>query len=302
MPQWDFLDFLADHARRYPTFRLIMRAEATELLHENGRVTGVRAATPAGPLEVRARLTVGADGRHSTVRSRAGLAVQDLGAPMDVLWLRLPRRPDDPAQPMGRFERGRIMVMIYRGDYWQCGLVIPKGGYDSIRRRGLDYLREEIARVAPLLRDRVNEIRDWEDVKLLTVVVDRLRRWHRPGLLCIGDAAHAMSPVGGVGINLAIQDAVAAANLLAGPLRQGSPLDPARVQRRRRWPTVLTQQLQILIQNRIIRRVIGSRTPVRPSWPVRLMQHLPVLRRVPAYFIGIGFLPEHVRTPDAYAS
>jgi 2-polyprenyl-6-methoxyphenol hydroxylase-like FAD-dependent oxidoreductase len=304
MPQWDFLDFIAEHARRYPTFRLHMRAQVTDLIEEGGRVVGVRATTPDGPLEVRARLTVGADGRHSTVRERSGLEVRDLGAPMDVLWMRLPRRPDDPDQPMGRFDRGRILILLYRGDYWQCGVVIPKGGYDEVRRRGLEAFRAEVAEAAPFMAGRVGALESWDDVKLLTVVVDRLRRWYRPGLLCIGDAAHAMSPVGGVGINLAIQDAVAAANLLAAPLRDGAvtPGRLRRVQRRREWPTRVTQAMQLFIQNRVIGRVLGGRVKLSPAWPVRLLARWPVLRRIPARLIGIGVRPEHVRSPDAFAA
>ncbi|MBX9585306.1 MAG: FAD-dependent oxidoreductase [Gemmataceae bacterium] len=302
MPQWDFLDFLADHARRLPAFRLRSRAKVTGLIEEGGRVAGVRAETPGGPLEVRAALTVGADGRHSTVRDRAGLPVRDIGAPIDVLWMRVSRRDTDPDQPMGRFDRGRVFVMIYRGDYWQCAFVIPKNGYDAVRARGLAAFRDEVLGVAPFLGDRVRELASWEDIKLLTVTVARLRRWWRPGLLCIGDAAHAMSPVGGVGINLAIQDAVATANLLAGPLRAGrvTTSDLARVQRRRELPTRLTQALQVLVQDRVINRVIGGgRGPLTPPLPVRLMERFPVLRRIPARVIGVGFRPEHVRVPAA---
>jgi 2-polyprenyl-6-methoxyphenol hydroxylase-like FAD-dependent oxidoreductase len=300
MPQWDFLNFLAERARRYPTFHLRMEAQVTELLEEEGRVVGVRAATPGGPLDVRAALVVGADGRHSTVRGRAGLKVEDLGAPMDVLWLRLSRRPGDRRNPLGRFDRGKVFVMLDRGDYWQCGYVIPKGGFDEVRRRGLEAFREAVAESAPFLRDRVGELRSWDDVKLLTVVVDRLRRWYRPGLLCIGDAAHAMSPIGGVGINLAVQDAVAAANLLAAPLRDGrlTAEDLRRVQRRREFPTRLTQRLQVLIQDRVISRVLAGRKQLSLPWPLRLLRRFPVLRRIPARLIGLGFRPEHVRTPD----
>jgi 2-polyprenyl-6-methoxyphenol hydroxylase-like FAD-dependent oxidoreductase len=301
MPQWDFLDFLAECGRRYPAFQVRMRAEVTGLVEDGGRVVGVTAATPQGPLEVRADLVVGADGRHSTVRERAGLKVRDLGAPMDVLWMRLSRRPGDPSQPLGRFDRGRILVMLYRGDYWQCGYVIPKGGIEDLRRRGLEAFRQDIAQVAPFLGNRVSELRHWDDVKLLTVVVDRLRSWCRPGLLCIGDAAHAMSPVGGVGINLAIQDAVAAANALAGPLREGRVTtdDLRRVQRRRALPTWLTQWLQVLIQDRVITRVLGSRKALSLPWPLQLLRRFPPLRRIPARLIGLGFRPEHVATPEA---
>jgi 2-polyprenyl-6-methoxyphenol hydroxylase-like FAD-dependent oxidoreductase len=302
MPQWDFLNFLAEHARRYPTFHVRMHAEVTGLVEDSGRVIGVTAATPEGPLEIRADLVVGADGRHSTVRQRAGLQVKDLGAPMDVLWMRLSRRPGDRRQPLGRFDRGKIFIMLDRGDYWQCGYVIPKGGIEEIRRRGLEAFREDITDIAPCMRDRVGELRDWGDVKLLTVAVDRLRRWYRPGLLCIGDAAHAMSPIGGIGINLAIQDAVAAANILAIPLRRGGATTEhlRRVQHRRELPTRLTQWLQVFIQDRVIRRVLGSQRRLSLAWPLRLLRRWPFLRRIPARLIGIGFRPEHVKTPDVF--
>jgi 2-polyprenyl-6-methoxyphenol hydroxylase-like FAD-dependent oxidoreductase len=239
MPQWDFLDFLARHAAVYPTFRLQMRVEATDLIRDGDRVVGLLATTPDGPMRVRADLVVAADGRHSVVRERAGLPAEANGAPMDVLWFRLPRRPDDPATPMGRFDTGRIFIMLNRGESWQCGFVIPKGSLEQIQARGFDAFRREVARLAPFSEVRLDEIRGWDDVKLLTVQVDRLRQWYIPGLLCIGDAAHAMSPVGGVGINLAIQDAVAAANRLAGPLAEGRvTLDDLRaVQSRRVLPT-----------------------------------------------------------------
>jgi 2-polyprenyl-6-methoxyphenol hydroxylase-like FAD-dependent oxidoreductase len=302
MPQWDFLDFLAARGRRFPGFHLRMRAEVKDLIAgEDNRVVGLRAATPAGPLDVRADLVVGADGRHSVVRDRAGLGVRDLGAPIDVLWMRLSRRPDDPDLPLGRFDAGRILVMINRGDYWQCGFVIPKGGFDDVRGRGIEAFRADIAGAAPFAADRVGELKDWDDVKLLTVRVDRLRRWSRAGLLCIGDAAHAMSPVGGVGINLAVQDAVAAANILAPRFRDGGvrPEDLRKVQRRREWPTRLIQGLQVLIHDRFITRTLRSgRRPGLP-WLARLVRAVPLLRRVPARVIGIGFRPEHVATPVA---
>jgi 2-polyprenyl-6-methoxyphenol hydroxylase-like FAD-dependent oxidoreductase len=300
MPQWDFLDFIAEHAQRYPAFHLRMQAEVNDLIEAGGQVAGVRATTPQGSLEVLARLTVGADGRHSTVRERAGLEVEDLGAPIDVLWMRLSRKPTDPNQPLGRFDRGKILVMLFRGEYWQCAYVIPKGAFDELRRSGLDSFRKNIAEIAPAMRDRVGELKDWDDVKLLTVAVDRLKTWHRPGLLCIGDAAHAMSPVGGVGINLAIQDAVATANILAASLRERPPTSDElqRVQSRREFPTRMTQRLQVLIQNRVIGRVIRSSSKLAVPWPLKLLQRFPFLRRIPARLIGIGFRPEHVRTPD----
>jgi 2-polyprenyl-6-methoxyphenol hydroxylase-like FAD-dependent oxidoreductase len=298
MPQWDFLDFLTQHARKYPDFRLRMEAEVTNLIEEGGRVAGVRAHTPAGMLEVRADLIVGADGRHSTVREKAGLQTDDLGAPMDVLWMRLSQRPGDPKESMGRFDPGHVFVMIDRGDYWQCAFVIPKGGFDEVKRRGIEAFREEVARVAPFMRDRVNELADWDHVKLLTVAVNRVREWYRPGLLCIGDAAHAMSPIGGIGVNLAVQDAVAAGNILARPLRSGPPtLDELRaVQRRRELPTRITQRAQVIAQNRIIGRVLTTQaTSFSLPLPLRLLRKWPFLRRIPARIIGMGVRPEHVR-------
>ncbi|OLC13199.1 MAG: hypothetical protein AUH29_13905 [Candidatus Rokubacteria bacterium 13_1_40CM_69_27] len=299
MPQWDFLDFLAGAAARYPGFRLQMRTEATGLLEEAGRVVGVPAMTEAGPLALRADLVVAADGRQSLVRAQAGLPVEELGAPMDVLWFRLSRGSQESGQTMGRFDTGQIFVMIDRGEYWQCGYVIPKGRFDEIRQGGLPAFRERVARLAPLVRGHVGELRTWDDVKLLTVRVDRLSRWYRPGLLCIGDAAHAMSPIGGVGINLAIQDAVAAANILAEPLRTRSvAIEHLRqVQRRREWPTRVTQRFQVAIQNRVIASVLGASRPLTPPLAVRLLGLVPLLRRIPARLVGIGIRPEHVRAP-----
>jgi 2-polyprenyl-6-methoxyphenol hydroxylase-like FAD-dependent oxidoreductase len=301
MPQWDFLDFLAAHGGRYPGFRLLMETEAEQLVEEGDRVAGVQARTADGRLEIRAGLTVAADGRHSTLRERAGLVVRNLGAPMDVLWMRFPKAAADRAQTLGRIDAGRIFIMLDRGVFWQCAFVIRKGGIDEVRRRGLPAVRQDIAAIAPDLADRVDILRDWDDVKLLTVAVDRLERWHRPGLLCIGDAAHAMSPIGGVGINLAIQDAVAAANILAKPLLLGGVVaenDLAAVQRRRELPARLTQRLQIAIQNRVITPVLGSTRQPGIPWPLRLLQRHAILRRLPARLIGMGFRPEHVRTPE----
>jgi 2-polyprenyl-6-methoxyphenol hydroxylase-like FAD-dependent oxidoreductase len=297
MPQWDFLNFIVEQGRRYPHFQVKMKAEAIDLIEQDGRVVGVSAKTPDGAMEIRALLTVGADGRRSVVRERAGFEVMDLGAPMDVLWMRISRLPSDPGQSLGHIEAGRMLVMIDREDYWQCGFIIPKGGMDEIRERGIEQFREDIATLQPYLRDRVSELQDWSDVSLLTVKVDRLQQWSRPGLLCIGDAAHAMSPVGGVGINLAIQDAVAAANILGAKLAAGSlrEQDLLAVQRRREFPTRATQWLQILVQNRVVRRVLASAQPLTVPWPLKLMQRWPVLRRIPARVIGMGFRPEHVR-------
>lgn len=300
MPQWDFLNFIVERAKKYPGFQVMMQAEATDLIENDGRIAGVKAKTPNGDVEIRAPLTIGADGRHSTVRERAGLQVIDLGAPMDVLWMRLSHREGDPGQTLGRAETGKVFVMIYRKDYWQCGLVIPKGAADALRQRGIEKFREEIANLQPFLRDRVGELRDWNDVSLLTVKVDRLKQWFRAGLLCIGDAAHAMSPVGGVGINLAIQDAVAAANLLYKKLAAGklSDNDLHAVQRRREFPTRATQKLQVVVQNRVIRRVLSSSRALTLPLALKLLRRWPYLRRIPARIIGIGFRPEHVRTPE----
>jgi 2-polyprenyl-6-methoxyphenol hydroxylase-like FAD-dependent oxidoreductase len=385
MPQWDFLNFMADHAKRYPEFNLRMQAEVTDLIVDGDRVAGVRAKTQFGPLEVRAQLVIGADGRRSVVREQAGLQVENLGSPIDVLWMRISRKASDPVQTLGHVDSGRILVQIQRGDYWQCAFVIPKGGFDAMCERGLPAFREEIARLSPYLRERVGELKTWGDIKLLTVTVDRLKQWYRQGLLCIGDAAHAMSPIGGVGINLAIQDAVAAANILAPAFRRGSipgavllmdalnsemspgdsalpealamglapasagapgaahidssfwrgglenegvssggkvgsnaaaadnrstPApevpdstvtedDLAAVQRRREFATRMTQLMQVLVQNRVIGRVLASQKQLSVPWVIKLLNHFPILRRIPAYVVGIGFRPERVHTDES---
>ena len=293
MPQWDFLAFLAREAARSPHFELRMNAEVMSLIERDGRIAGVRAKD----LEVEADLVIGADGRHSSVRAQAGLQVEEFGAPMDVLWFRLSRRADDPEATMALFDAGRILVLIYRGDYWQCGHVIAKGAAEEVRRSGLPALRAGIARLLPFLADRVAELTDWERIKLLTVRVDRLRQWYRPGLLCIGDAAHAMSPVAGVGINLAIQDAVAAANILATPLKDNrvSVDDLRKVQKRREWPVRVTQQLQLMIQKRLIARALQSDASFAPPLFIRMLERFPALRRIPARLIGLGVRPEHVK-------
>lgn len=296
MPQWDFLDFLADHAKTYPTFRLLMDAEVTGLIEDGNRIEGVTVKTPDGPLKITAHLTIGADGRHSIVRERAGLKVEVLGAPIDVLWFRLSRKPSDPGQVIGRFAAGKIMVMLNREDYWQCGFVISKGSFEALKQRGLEPFRQDLVSIASFLDDRVAEIRDWEQVKLLTVAVDRLTRWYRDGLLCIGDAAHAMSPVGGVGINLAIQDAVATANILARKLSEKSVFsyDLQQVQERRLFPTRVTQMIQVFVQKRVIGSALGATITSAP-WFLRLFRWFPILQRIPGYVVGIGVRPEHVR-------
>ena len=298
MPQWDFLNFIAEKAKLYPQFRLMMESEVIGLLEEDGRIVGVRANTPQGALDVRARLTIGADGRHSIVRAQAGLEVIDLGAPIDVLWMRISRRPDDSSAALGRVRGGKILVTLNRGDYWQCAYVIHKGGIEQIRQRGLQSFRDDIVSVAPFLKDRVDELKDWDQIKLLSVAVDHLRQWSRPGLLCIGDSAHAMSPIGGVGVNLAVQDAVAAANLLWEPLLRNAVTQHhlQRVQRRREFPTRMTQRLQVFAHRRILDPTLGNPSPLRRlPLLLRLLQRFPILRRIPARMVGLGFRPEHVR-------
>ena len=296
VPQWEFLDFIAAEASKLPTFHLFMEAEVTELLARARRIMGVKVRTPDSEGDITANLVIGADGRHSTVRAKAGLKVRDIGAPFDVLWMRLPLRAGDPSAPVARISAGGLFIMLNRRDYWQCALVIPKGGFDTLKVEGLSGFHEKLRNVAGFARDRVEAIASFDDVKLLTVAIDRLQRWSRPGLLCIGDAAHAMSPVGGVGINLAIQDAVAAANILAPILRKGipSPRELQRVQQRREFPTKLTQWAQVQIQNNLLAPTIRAQTTPRPPFVVRLFNRWRWLRRWPARFVGIGVRPEHV--------
>jgi 2-polyprenyl-6-methoxyphenol hydroxylase-like FAD-dependent oxidoreductase len=303
MPQWDFLDFLARQAARYPTFDLRMRHEVTDLIEEGGRVVGVRATAPEGIVSIRADLVVGCDGRHSTVRAQAGLTGDDYGAPMDVLWFRITRKPADDPDTFGHIDAGALLVMLDRGDYWQCAYVIPKGTAGEVRAGGIDAFRARVVALSPFLADRSGELKSFDDVKLLTVTVDRLRQWWRPGLLCIGDAAHAMSPIGGVGINIAVQDAVAAANRLAAPLKAGavSTADLEAIQQRRALPARLTQQLQLVMQNRIIGPALQGKRPPRPPLLFRLFNAFAPLRRIPARLLGLGVRPEHVRTPDILA-
>jgi 2-polyprenyl-6-methoxyphenol hydroxylase-like FAD-dependent oxidoreductase len=301
MPQWDFLNFLAQRAKRYRGFDLRMQSEATDLIEMGGRVAGVRVQTPSGVLEVRADLIVGCDGRHSRVRELAGLTVENIGAPIDVLWFRLSRRHSDTTETFGHIEAGAMMVMLNRGDYWQCAYVIPKAGIDEVKQQGLAAFRDNVVAMSPFVQDRVSELKSWDDIKLLTVTIDRLRQWHRPGLICIGDAAHAMSPVGGIGINLAVQDAVAAANTLVAPLKAkavtSAHLD--EIQKRRSLPMRVIQFLQVQIQNNVLSPALASTR--RPTVPflIKLVRQFPVLQRLPARLIGVGVRPEHIRTPEA---
>jgi 2-polyprenyl-6-methoxyphenol hydroxylase-like FAD-dependent oxidoreductase len=301
MPQWDFLNFLADHGRRYRQFDLRMRAEVTDLIEEAGRVVGVCVTTPDGELAVHADLVVGCDGRHSTVRDKAGLQSGDYGAPMDVLWFRMTRRDSDGADVFGHIEAGALLVMLDRGDYWQCAYVIPKGDIDRVKANGIEAFRARVVALSPFLADRIGELRSFDDVKLLSVMVNRLRQWWRPGLICIGDAAHAMSPIGGVGINLAVQDAVAAANRLAAPLQSGATTTAhlQAIQARRDFPARMTQKIQLTMQNRIIGPALqGTREP-KPPLLFKLFDAFPILRRIPARLLALGIQPEHVQTPDS---
>ncbi len=304
MPQWDFLNFLAGQGKRYKTFDLHMNTEAVDLIEDSGRVVGVRAATLDGTLSIRADLVVGCDGRHSTVRAKAALQSDDYGAPMDVLWFRVTRKPTDDVEEFGHVEAGHMMVMLDRGDYWQCAYVIPKGGIGRIKAEGLDAFRSRVVAMTPAFADRVGELKSFDDVKLLTVTVDRLRQWWRPGLICVGDAAHAMSPIGGVGVNLAVQDAVAAANRLAAPLktRRVTDDDLAAIEKRRTFPVRATQWLQLTMQNQIVAPALASTANLKPPLMFKLFNAFPPLRRIPARLLGLGFRPEHVQTPDVGAA
>jgi len=304
MPQWDFLNFLAEEGAKLSTFKLMMQTQASGLTEAGGRVTGVTATGPDGPLTIEADLVIAADGRSSTLREQAGFTVHDLGAPIDVLWMRLPRHPEDANAALGNIGAGYVFVTIERGDYFQCAYVVPKGGYEPIRAGGIEAFRERIATIAPMMRGRMQALKDWDDVKLLSVSVDRLEQWWKSGLLCIGDAAHAMSPIGGVGINLAIQDAVAAANLLAGPLSRGKPSDAdlAAVQARRLGPVRAMQALQVMVQNRVLSPALNTDKPFKAPWIARLFDKIPLLRRIPARIVGLGFRLEHVTAPDAHTA
>jgi 2-polyprenyl-6-methoxyphenol hydroxylase-like FAD-dependent oxidoreductase len=304
MPQWDFLNFLSGQAKRFPTFQLRMETKVVDLLTEGSRVTGVRAETPQGELEIRADLVIAADGRHSIVHSHAGLEQREFGVPIDVLWMRISKKQGDPKQTLGFFQHGTLLVLLDRDDYWQCGFVIPKGGFDEIKARGLKEFQSDITSFAGFLQDRVAELDDWSKIKLLTVQINRLCEWCREGLLCIGDSAHAMSPAGGVGINLAIQDAVATANLLAEKLQRGPvQLDDLRkVQARREWPTCLIQGMQIFIHRRVVTGRMSGKKQESLPFVARLLEWFPILRQIPARFIGMGPRPEHFHSPTATRS
>jgi 2-polyprenyl-6-methoxyphenol hydroxylase-like FAD-dependent oxidoreductase len=299
MPQWDFLNFISSRAKQFPDFQLRMEHEVVDLIFENDRVVGVRARTPGEEVDVRADLVIGCDGRRSTVRDRAGFQVREYGVAIDVVWMRISKRADDPEQTFGFFRHGKLLVLIDRGDYWQCGYVIPKGDFNQVKSQGLSQFRNDLVAMADFLRDRLGDL-DWDKIKLLTVQINRLRDWCREGLLCIGDAAHAMSPAGGVGINLAIQDSVATANLLAGKLRRGavSAADLRIVQQRREWPTVVIQYLQVLVHKYV---VTGRQTREDANLPLlpRLLKNFPILRQIPARLVGIGPRPEHIQIPNA---
>jgi 2-polyprenyl-6-methoxyphenol hydroxylase-like FAD-dependent oxidoreductase len=300
MPQWDFLNFLRESGKRFASLKVMMDADATDLIRSGDAVVGVRANTPEGPVEIRADLTVGCDGRHSIVRQSANLEVEEIGAPMDVLWFRAGKRASETESVFARVETGKMLVTFDRGDYWQCAYVIAKGQYDAIKARGLDAFRGDVIGMAPILKSGMADVKTWDDVKLLTVAINRLKRWTLPGLLCIGDAAHAMSPVGGVGVNLAVQDAVATANLLAAPLVKGCPSEDEldAVRRRREFPVRITQAMQVIVQNNIISVALkpGDR-PLRAPLFARVINALPWLQGITARFLGLGARPEHVRSP-----
>jgi 2-polyprenyl-6-methoxyphenol hydroxylase-like FAD-dependent oxidoreductase len=296
-PQWHFLNFLAQAGKAYPQFHLMMETEVVDLIQEHGHIKGVKVKSKGVQREIRAELVVGADGRHSTVRKKANLSVEKIGAPIDVLWFKLSKRADDPKQLFALIDNGKLLVMVDRGDYWQCAFEIVKGDFEEIKKRGMENFHQAITSLAPFTSDRVGELTDWDQVKLLGVTIDRLRTWYQSGLICIGDAAHAMSPVGGVGINLAIQDAVAAANALIPALRKGIPTeaDLARIQERREFPARLTQRFQSLIQDKVLIPYLRSKQTAKVPWILRLFNWFPFLRWFPARFIGLGIRSEHVR-------
>lgn len=297
MPQWDFLNFLAAKAKLLPNFRLLLSTEATDLLWEGDRVAGVVARTASGELRIQSDLVIGSDGRHSIVRSKAGFVARDFGAPIDVLWMRVPKKPEHFGHTLGYVDRGRMLILIDRGDYFQTGYVVRKGAFDGIKARGLPALREDLAALAPPIRDTVQELKEWDQIKLLTVKIDRLPKWHRAGLLCIGDSAHAMSPAGGVGVNFAVQDAVACANLIGEDLLKGpvSEVRLAQVQKRREWPVSVIQRLQLAAHRRINLSPEGGPPINGKALPLRIIRSVPIFRRIMGRLIGLGPRPEHVR-------
>lgn len=300
MPQWEFLNFLSSHAKQFPSFQLLMQHEATGLINEGGRYTGAVAQNQGREVEIRADLVIGCDGRHSITRRAAGLEVIERGVPIDVLWFRISRNPDDPVDVLGNVNYGKALILIDRNDYFQAGLIIAKGSFDAVKASGLDAFRAEVRRIAPFLGERVNELHDWDQIKILTVQINRLRQWYRPGLLCIGDAAHAMSPAGGVGINLAIQDAVATANLLTRPLLDGDvrESDLAAVQRRREFPTRVTQTVQTFA-HRGLALAFANPGPIQAPWQVKAAMQIPGIHRALGYGVGMGARPEHVEETPA---
>jgi 2-polyprenyl-6-methoxyphenol hydroxylase-like FAD-dependent oxidoreductase len=299
MPQWDFLNFLREAGKRFPSLKVMMSTEAEDLIRDGGRIAGVRARTPQGEIDISADLTIACDGRHSTVRERAGLKVEEIGAPMDVLWFRAGKAPDETEKIFARVDPGKMMVTFDRGDYWQCAYVIPKDGYAAVRARGLEALLADIVRMAPVLKSGISDVKSWDDMKLLTVAINRLDKWAQPGLLCIGDAAHAMSPMGGVGVNLAVQDAVATANLLAAKLQQGAPGEAEldAVQARREFPVRMTQRMQVVGQDNIVAMALKQGTKLKAPLPLRIITAIPWLQGITARFLGLGVRPEHVHSP-----
>ena len=302
MPQWDFLNFLRESGKRFASLKVMMSTEAVDLIKRGDAIAGVRAKTPEGMIDIEADLTVACDGRHSLVRERAGLEVEEFGAPMDVLWFRAGKAPNENERVFARVDPGKMMVTFDRGDYWQCAYIIAKGQYDTVKARGLPALLDDVVRMAPILKTGIAEVKSWDDVKLLTVAINRLKRWTRPGLLCIGDAAHAMSPVGGVGVNLAVQDAVATANILAAKLMEGyrSEEELDEVRKRREFPVRMTQRMQVVMQNNIISMALKpGGEPLQVPLVMRLLTAVPWLQGITARFIGLGVRPEHVRSPAA---
>ncbi|WGD48779.1 FAD-dependent oxidoreductase [Bradyrhizobium sp. CB1650] len=302
MPQWDFLNFLREAGARFASLKVMMSTEAVDLIRRGETIAGVRATTPERPLDIEADLTIACDGRHSIVRERAGLKVEEIGAPMDVLWFRVGRRADGTENLFARIEPGKMMVTFDRGDYWQCAYVIAKGQYEAVKARGLQALLDDVVRMAPVLRSGIGDVKSFDDVKLLTVAINRLPHWTRPGLLCIGDAAHAMSPVGGVGVNLAVQDAVATANLLADKISRGCPCEAEldAIRARREFPVKMTQAMQVVVQNHIISGALKpGNQPLKVPLIIRLITAVPWLQGIPARLLALGIRPEHVASKAA---